>query len=135
MREGEALPVARRLQDDRTHRVGHALDDDLDLDAAADDVPDGVVNGEAVGHVAAGAVDEERDRLVVLVGELAQPLDAGARGVLLDVADQVDVADAIASLPPQLRAHGVDELGDQAFVQLSHRGRLSHRHGPVGVWL
>ena len=113
--------VAGRLQHDRSHRVGHALHDDRDLDAAADDVADDVVDGEAVGDVAAGAVDEERDRLAVLVGELAQPLDAGARGVLLDVADQVDVADAIGCLLAQLRADRFDELGDQAFVQLSHR--------------
>ena len=96
VREREPPAVARRLQHDRAHRIGHALDDDRDLDAAADDVADDVVDGEAVGDVAAGAVDEERDRLVVLVGQLAQPLDAGARGVLLDVADQVDVAQPIA---------------------------------------
>ena len=80
-----------------------------------------VVDGEAVGDVAAGAVDEERDRLVVVVGELAQPLDAGARGVLLDVADQVDVAQPVARLLAELRADRVDELGDEAFVQFSHR--------------
>ena len=56
----------------------------------------GVVDGQAVGDVAAGAVDVERDRPVVVVGQLAQPLDAAARGVLLDVADQVDVAQPIA---------------------------------------
>ena len=54
-------------------------------------------------------------------GELAQALDAAARGVLLDVADQVDVAQPIARLLAQLRADRVDELGDQAFAQFSHR--------------
>jgi hypothetical protein len=38
------------------------------------------VDGEAVGDVAAGAVDVERDRPVVVVRQLAQPLDA-ARAV------------------------------------------------------
>ena len=121
VREREPLPVARRLQHDRSHRVGHALHDDRDLDAAADDVADGVVDGEAVGDVAAGAVDEQRDRPVVVVRELAQPLDARARGVFFDVADQVDVAQPIALLLAQLRADGVNELGDQAIAQLSHR--------------
>ena len=99
VREGEAAPVAGRLQDDRAHRVRHPLHDDRDLDAAADDVADGVVDGEAVGDVAAGAVDVERDRPVVVVGELAQALDADARGVFLDVADQIDVAQPVARLP------------------------------------
>jgi hypothetical protein len=98
MREREALTVAGRLQHDRSHRVGHTLDDDPDLDAAADDVADDVVNGEAVGHVSAGAVDEQRDRLAVVARELAQPLDAHARGILFDVANQVHVAEPIACL-------------------------------------
>ena len=79
------------------------------------------MDGEAVGDVAAGAVDEQGDRLVVLVRQLAQPLDAGARGVLLDVADQVDVAEPVACLLAQLRADRIDELGDQAIAQLSHQ--------------
>jgi hypothetical protein len=45
-----------------------------------------------------------------------------ARAVSFDVADQVDVAEAIAGLLPQLRANGVDELGNEVFVQLTHRG-------------
>ena len=80
----------------------------------------GVVNREAVGDVAAGAVDEERDRPVVVVGELAQPLDADARGVFLDVADQIDVAQPVAGFLPELRANRVDQLGDQAIAQVSH---------------
>ena len=43
---------------------------------AADDVADDVVDGEAVGDVAAGAVDVEGDRPVVVVRELAKPFDA-----------------------------------------------------------
>ena len=120
MRKREALAVARRLQHDRAHRVGHALDDDPDLDAAADDVADDVVDGEAVGDVAAGAVDEQGDRLAVVVGQLAQPFDTGARGVFFDVADQIDVAQAIADFLAQLRADRVDELGDKAFIQFAH---------------
>jgi hypothetical protein len=87
-----------------------------------------VVDGEAVGHVAACAVDEQGDRLGVLVRQLAQPLDAGARRVLLDVADQVHVADTIACLLAQLRPDGVHELDDQAFAQLSHS--KDYRIGP-----
>ena len=115
------LPVAGGLQHDRAHRVRHALHDDRYLDAAADDVADDVVDGQAVGDVAAGAVDVEVDRPVVVVGELAQPLDAEARGVFLDVADQVDVALPVALLLAELRADGIDELGDQAIAQFTHR--------------
>ena len=62
MREREPPSLARRLQDDRPHRIGHSLHDDRDLDPAADDVADGIVDGETVGDVSAGAVDVERDR-------------------------------------------------------------------------
>ena len=78
------------------------------------------MDGEAVGDVAAGAVDVERDRPVVVVGELAQPLDADARGVFLDIADQIDVAQPVALFLAELRADGVDQLGDQAIAQFSH---------------
>ena len=64
----------------------------------ADEFADGVVDGEPVGDVAAGAVDVERDRPAVVVGQLAEPLDDAARGVLLDVADEVDVAKTIRLL-------------------------------------
>ena len=67
VREREPPAVARRLQDDRPHRVRHPLHDDRDLDAAADDVADGIVDGEAVGDVAAGAVDVDGDRLGAVV--------------------------------------------------------------------
>src|SRR5712672_47331 len=115
MREGESLPVACRLQHNRSHRVGHALHDDSYFDAAADDVADDVVDGEAVGDVAARAVDEEGDGLAVVVGQVAQALDTRARGVLFHVTNQIDVAEAIARLLPELRAHGVNELGYEAL--------------------
>ena len=54
---------------------------------------------QAVGDVAAGAVDVERDRPRVVVGQLAEPLDDAARRVLLDVADEVDVAKPIGLSP------------------------------------
>jgi hypothetical protein len=56
-----------RLQDDRSHRVGHPLHDDRDFDAGADEVPDHVVERQPVGHVAAGAVDVERDGFLLLL--------------------------------------------------------------------
>ncbi len=65
----------------------------------------------------------------VVVRELAEPLDAAAGGVFFDVADQVDVAKPVGLLLAQLRADGVDELGDQAIAQLSHRDVLSHSPG------
>ena len=87
----------------------------------------GVVDREPVGDVAAGAVDEERHRPAVVVRQLAQAFDAGPRGVLFDVADQIDVAQPIAGLLAELGADGIDELGDQAIAQFPHRFSLSHR--------
>ena len=54
---------------------------------------------EAVGDVAAGAVDVERDRPRVVVGQLTEPFDDAARRVLLDVADEVDVTKPIGLSP------------------------------------
>jgi hypothetical protein len=45
------------------------------------------VNSEAVGDVAAGAVDEERDRTRIFVSEIPEPFDAGAGRIFFDVAD------------------------------------------------
>ncbi len=135
MRKGEPLSVAGGLQDDRSHGIGHPLHDDLDLDAAPDDVANRVVDGEAVGDVPAGAVDEDGDRPVVLVRQLAEALDAGPRRVLLDITDQIDVAQPVARFLAELGADGVDKLRDQAIAQFSHRktlciGRdLSRRRG------
>jgi hypothetical protein len=79
------------------------------------------VNREAVRDIAAGAVDEQRDRPVVVVRQLPKPLDAAASGVLLDVANQVDVAQAVRCFLPQLRAHRIYELGDQTIAQITHK--------------
>ena len=40
-----AFAVARRLQDNRTHRIGHPLHDDTHLDALGDHLRVSVVNG------------------------------------------------------------------------------------------
>ena len=52
-----------------------------------------------------------------------------ARGVLLDVADEVDVAQPVARLLAQLAADGIHELGDQAIAQLTHRVHYRTRSG------
>ena len=87
----------------------------------ADDVPHDVVDGEAVGDVAAGAVDVEADRPRVVVRELAQPLDAEAGGVFFDIADQIDVALPIALFLAELRADRIHQLGDESIAQFTHR--------------
>src|SRR5262249_55260318 len=84
------------------------------------DVADRVVDRQAVGHVAAGAVDEEGNGPIVLAGQLAQALDAGPRGVLLDVTDEIDVAQPLRSLLAPLGAHHVYELGDSSIAQFFH---------------
>ena len=71
--------------------------------------------------VAAGAVDVQSDRPVAVSGQLAKPFDAGARRILLDVADQIHVPQPLARLLAQLHANGVDQLGDQTIAQLSHQ--------------
>ena len=48
------------------------------------------------------------------------------RRVLLDVADQVDVAQAVALFPPQLGANRIHQFGDEPLVQVTHRRPLSH---------
>ena len=84
-----------------------------------DELADGVVNGEAVGDVAAGAVDVQRDRPGVVVGELAQPLDDAARDVFLDVADEVDVAQPIGRFLPQDALDRVDQVEHEPVVQVA----------------
>jgi len=58
------------------------------------------VNGQAVGDVAAGAVDVQRHRPRIVVGQLTQPLDDPARRIFLDVADEVDIAKTIGCFFP-----------------------------------
>ena len=93
-------------------------------------MPYGVVDRETVCDVAASAVDVERDGTVVVVRQVAQPLDRLSCGVFLYVANQIDIAKALDDFAPQLGADGVDELGDQAIAQVSHRKSLSHAVGP-----
>src|SRR5262245_63429119 len=130
MRKREPLAFACGLQDDRAHRIRTPLHDDLHFDAALDDVANGVVKGEAVGDIPAVAVDEDRNRPVVLVGELTQPFDAGPGGILFDVADEINIPQPLRGFLAELRADGVDELRDQAIAQLSHQNSLSHRVPP-----
>ena len=56
---------------------------------------------EAVGDVAAGAVDVQRDGPLAVVGQLPQALDDAARAVLVDVPDQIDVAQPVGLLLPK----------------------------------
>ena len=79
------------------------------------------MDGEAVGDIAAGAVDVEADRPRVVVRELAEPLDAEASRILFDVTNQIDVALSFALLLAELRADGVHQLGDKAIAQFTHR--------------
>jgi|SRR5687767_2948003 len=46
------------------------------------------------------------------------------RVVLLDVADEVDVAQAIGGLLPQDRFDGVDQVEDETVVEVARRGEL-----------
>ena len=87
-----------------------------------------VVDGEAISDVPAGAVDEDSDRPVVLVRQLAEPLDARPRRVLLDITDEIDVAQPVGCLLAELGADGVDKLRDQAIAQLSHQKSLCIGH-------
>jgi hypothetical protein len=92
-------------------------------------VADGIVNGEAVGDVAARAVDEQRDRLAVVVRHVAKAFDARPRRVFFDVADQVHVAEPVAGFLAQLRSDRVYQLGYQAVAQVTHGRQLSHQAG------
>jgi len=83
------------------------------------------VNREAVGDVAARAVDEQGDGPVAFVGELPEALDAGAGGVLLDGALPINNTEALALFLSQPSAHRIDELGDQGIAQLSHRSIIA----------
>src|SRR5437763_9349476 len=85
-----------------------------------------VMQREAVGDVPAGAVDVEGDGLAVVVGELAQTLDRGFGAVLLDVPDEIDVAESIRLLLPERVADGIDELAEQTIIELAHGGRVFH---------
>ena len=88
-----------------------------------DDLADGVVNRQAVGDVAAGAVDVERDRAGVVVGQLAQAFDDAARRVFFDVADEIDIPQPVRLLLAQGCLQRIDELEDQSIVQVAVDGR------------
>jgi len=96
------------------------MDNDRDLDAALDDLPNRVVQCETVRDVAAGAVDVHGNGLAAGVGELAQPFDGDLRAVLVDVAYEVDVAQAIRLFLPEDVTDGIDQLAEQTIVQLAH---------------
>src|SRR5678815_4972385 len=128
MRIRQPAAVAGGLQYDRSHRIRHPLHDDGDLDSAADDFADGVVHGKTVGNVAARAVYVERDRPVVVVGELTKTFDDRPRGLFLDIADQVDIAEAIGLLLSQHTLDGVDQLSDKTIVQFTGWSTLGDLH-------
>ena len=89
----------------------------------ADEVAHGIVNREAVGHVAACAVDVQGDGLLAVVGQLPQPLDDAARAVLLDVADEIDVAQPVGLLLAKRLLDRVHQLVEQPFADVAHIGR------------
>src|SRR5262245_1858888 len=129
------MSVAGRLQHHRSHRVGHTLNDDRHLDAAADDLADGIVDREAVGDIAAGSVDVERDGPGVVVRKLAQALDDVASDVLFDVADEVDIAQAIRRFFSESAFYRVDEIEDETVVEIPRRRHLGKlRTLPFGLW-
>src|SRR5262249_57373340 len=78
------------------------------------------------GDVAAGAVDVEVDGLAAVICQLAEPLDRDASDVFLDVADQVDVAQAIGLLLPQQVLYRIHQFAEQPFIELAHRAELLH---------
>ena len=66
------------------------------------------------------AVDVELDGFLAVAGELAQLLYDGARRVLLDVADEVDVPEGVRfSLRTEV-LDGIDQIGEQTFVEVAH---------------
>jgi hypothetical protein len=121
VRQCQPSSIARGLQNDGAHGVGHALNDDGHLDAAGDQLPDGIVDGEAVGDVSARAVDVERDRPVVVVGHLAHPFDHTLREILFDVADQIDIAQTVGGLLAENAFHGVDQIENETIVEIAVR--------------
>jgi hypothetical protein len=123
MRQRQAAPFARCLQDDRAHRVRHALDDDRHFHSASDNLADGVVQGEAVGDVAAGAVDVQGNRAVAVVRHFAQAFDHAARDVLFDVSDQVDVTQAIGRFLAEDCLDRVNQIEHQPIVQIAGQRR------------
>src|SRR4051812_24424161 len=120
MRVGHAAPRTRRLQNHGSHRVGHPLDHDGDLDPHAYEVLEHIVNREAVGDVAPCTVDVQRDGFPTVVGQLAQPLDDHAGVVPLDVTDEVDVAKSLGLLLFEQIPDSVDDLLEQTCVQIAH---------------
>jgi len=88
------------------------------------------VNRETVGDVAARAVDVDRDRLRAVVGELAKPLDDAARGIFFDITDEVDVAEPVGRFLAEDALDGVDQLPNQAIVQVS-KGNNMCDLGPI----
>ena len=71
---------------------------------------DGVVEGQPVRNIAPGAVDVDRDGPGVVVGELTQPLDGDAGGVLLDVPDEINVPEAVRLLFSDNLLNRVDQF-------------------------
>ena len=121
--KGEPPARAGRLEYDRPHRVGHALHDDGDLDAARDEVAHGIVNRETVGHVAACAVDVQGDGPLAVVGQLPQALDDAARAVLVDVADEIYVAQPVGLLLAKRLLDRVHQIVEQPVADVAHIGR------------
>ena len=124
MWQREPVSLAGGLQHHGSHRVRHALDDNRHLDPAVDDLPDGIVNREAVGDIAAGGVHVERDWPGVVVRKLAQAFDDIASDILFDVTDEVDIAQAVRGLLPKDPFDRVDEIEYETVVEISRRRHL-----------
>ena len=89
-------------------------------------VPDGVVNGQTVGDVAAGAIDVDRNRPRVVVGEFPETLDDRPRRVFLDVADEVDIPEAVRLLFSDDLFHRLYQFREYLVVDFAHLRRTSH---------
>jgi hypothetical protein len=120
MWERKALSWTGSLKDDGSHRVGHTLDNYRDIDTLRDQESDGVVQRKPIGNVAAGTVDVQGDGFVAFVGKFPKSFDRLSGRILLDVADEVDVAEAIALLFADDSFDRVDEFTEQALIYLGH---------------
>ena len=81
-----------------------------------------VVEREAVGDVSSCAVDEDPNGPAAVVGELAGPLDYSPGAVLIDVTDEVDVAEPVGLFLLEHVLDGVHKVPQQAVADVGHIG-------------
>ncbi len=88
--------------------------------AVSDDVLNRVVERQPVGDVAARTVDVQRDGFCTVVRQFAEPFDGCAGAVLLDVPDEINVAQAVRLLFADDLLDGVHQFVEQAIVDFAH---------------